>query len=176
MTATEATGGTEARLRDVIDIVAGIQAGSPLAALRGLRPNLVAHMQASCDAVIVPEEPGGLPHDLRMALACRIAGQNGDAELDAHYRAMLETQPGARRLAAIADGALPAAQPADIAALVMHSDLLSTHPKDARRSDIEALTAAGVSDADIVRLSELVALVSFQLRVIAGLRALGTER
>jgi uncharacterized protein YciW len=36
--------------------------------------------------------------------------------------------------------------------------------------DVASLRAAGVSDADIVRLCELVAFVAYQSRVLAGLR------
>jgi uncharacterized protein YciW len=32
------------------------------------------------------------------------------------------------------------------------------------------LQSAGIADADIVRLSELIAFVSYQIRLVAGLR------
>ena len=38
------------------------------------------------------------------------------------------------------------------------------------RLDIADLQAAGVADADIVRLAELNAFLAYQIRVIAGLR------
>ncbi len=173
MSSVGVNGNLERRQPDVIDAAAGVGAGSPLSALRALRPDLAAYMQASCDAVVLPVEPGGLPHDLRIALACRIALQNADRPLTVHYRSMLEKKLDSELLGRIADGDAPPPELTRIGALVKHSDLLSMHPRDASRGDIEALTAAGISDADIVRLSELVALVSFQVRVIAGLRALG---
>ena len=37
------------------------------------------------------------------------------------------------------------------------------------------LPAAGISPADVVTLGQLIALVTFQVRVIAGLRALAAE-
>ena len=40
-------------------------------------------------------------------------------------------------------------------------------------SDIDALKSAGVSEDDIVRLSELVAYVSYQIRLTIGLRLMG---
>lgn len=176
MNSTALSSSAAGRLPDVIDIAAGVKAGSPLATLREMRPELRAYMQASCEAVTQPSEPGGLPTDLRVALACRIATQNAQTALAAYYRQMLEAQLDSDLVASIADGAEPPAALARISALVRHADLLSTHPKDAGRADIEALTTAGIGDADIVRLSELVALVSFQVRVIAGLRVLGTDR
>jgi len=57
-------------------------------------------------------------------------------------------------------------------AMARHADLLTLSPREATRQDIAALKAAGVSEADIVRLSELTAFVNYQLRVLAGLRLL----
>jgi uncharacterized protein YciW len=45
-------------------------------------------------------------------------------------------------------------------------------PREATRQDIEALKVVGLSEADIVRLSELAAFVNYQLRVVAGLKLL----
>jgi CMD domain protein len=158
---------------DTINTVLGITPGSAMAQLRGKRPELVERMQGSCDAVLVPVEPGGLAHDLRAALASRIAWQNNETALAKHYRSMLEKHPRSEVLAMIADGGNPDNAPERIQTILRHTDLLATTPKDATRQDIEKLGKAGIDDADIVRLSELVALVSFQVRVIAGLRLLG---
>lgn len=45
-------------------------------------------------------------------------------------------------------------------------------PSKAARSDIERLEAAGLTNPQIVALSELIAFVNFQTRVAAGLRLL----
>ena len=37
-------------------------------------------------------------------------------------------------------------------------------------ADVSDLQRAGISDADIVRLAELVAFMAYQLRLVAGLR------
>ncbi len=56
-------------------------------------------------------------------------------------------------------------------ALVMSFvDRAAVRPRDIAATDIAALQASGVSDADIVRLCELNAFLSYQLRLIAGLR------
>ena len=57
-------------------------------------------------------------------------------------------------------------------AIAHHADLLTLAPREATRQDIEALTEAGLSEPDIVRLSELAAFVNYQLRVLAGLKLL----
>ena len=63
-----------------------------------------------------------------------------------------------------------------IAEIVRHADRLTVAPRGATRSHIEALRGVGVSDADIVRLSELAAFVNYQVRVIAGLALIGARQ
>jgi uncharacterized protein YciW len=61
-------------------------------------------------------------------------------------------------------------------AIMRHVDLIVTHPVDSSRSDIEALQGAWLSPTAIVALSQVVAYVSYQLRLVAALRALGASR
>ncbi|MBD9402240.1 alkylhydroperoxidase domain protein [Comamonas sp. CMM02] len=53
-----------------------------------------------------------------------------------------------------------------------HAHFLVFHPRDAAPERVRALEAAGWLPDDIVVLSQLVAFLSFQLRVVAGLRVL----
>ena len=50
--------------------------------------------------------------------------------------------------------------------------LLAFHPRDAAPAALQALLDAGWSTTDIVTLSQIAAFLSFQIRVVAGLRAL----
>lgn len=59
-----------------------------------------------------------------------------------------------------------------LAAALEHAHLLVFRPRDAASADMEALLAAGWSNTGIVTLSQLVAFLSFQARVVSGLRAL----
>ena len=59
---------------------------------------------------------------------------------------------------------------ASLKAIIRHTDLVTINPKDAVIEDVAALPAAGLDNADIVQLSELIAFVSYQARVVAGLR------
>lgn len=61
---------------------------------------------------------------------------------------------------------------ARLAAGLEHAHLLVFHPRDANPAALQALLDAGWSTTDIVTLSQLVAFLSFQIRVVAGLRAL----
>lgn len=59
-----------------------------------------------------------------------------------------------------------------LSAALVHAHLLVFHPRDARPEALQALLDAGWSTTDIVTLSQLVAFLSFQVRVVTGLRAL----
>jgi CMD domain protein len=57
-----------------------------------------------------------------------------------------------------------------------HAHLLVFRPRDASRVALQALLDASWSTTDIVTLSQLVAFLSFQIRVIVGLRALAASK
>jgi CMD domain protein len=59
-----------------------------------------------------------------------------------------------------------------LAAALDHAHLLVFHPRDANGAALQALLDAGWSTTGIVTLSQLIAFLAFQLRVIAGLAAL----
>lgn len=159
----------------LIETLAGVSAGSPVAEALAERSAIMAMSQASHDAVLLPREPGGISHAERAALAARMAQSNDDARLAAHYRDLLGRAGETAGLAAVASGAAVEqfGASARLAAITRHADLLTKAVKDASRADIEALKTAGVSEPDIVRLAELAAFVNYQVRVIAGLRLLG---
>lgn len=76
-------------------------------------------------------------------------------------------------------GALHRVQPAHRATLgprltaaFEHAHLLVFHPRDATPDALQRLLDAGWSTTGIVTLSQLVAFLAFQIRVVAGLRSL----
>ena len=64
---------------------------------------------------------------------------------------------------------------ARLAAAFEHVHMLVFHPRDAAPAALQALLDAGWSTTDIVTLSQIVAFLSFQIRVIAGLRVLAAH-
>ena len=62
-----------------------------------------------------------------------------------------------------------------LAAAFEHVHLLVFHPRDATPVALQALLDAGWSTTDIVTLSQIVAFLSFQIRVVAGLRTLAAN-
>lgn len=59
-----------------------------------------------------------------------------------------------------------------LGAALTHAHLLVFRPRDASSAALQALLNAGWSTDDVVTLSQLVAFLSFQIRVVTGLRAL----
>jgi len=138
---------------DLIDRLAGLSDSSSLLALRARRVEIRVRTQAAHDALLTPRRPGLFPAAERAAVAERIATLAGDATLAAHYRG----------LAAGAD-----ARPA----LVDHAERVTLSPRESRPEHLGALEAAGLDAHGIVALSQLIALVNYQARLLAGLRAL----
>jgi CMD domain protein len=64
---------------------------------------------------------------------------------------------------------------ARLSAALEHAHLLIFHPRDASPTALQSLLDAGWSTTDVVTLSQLVAFLSFQIRVIAGLRVLAAS-
>ena len=70
-------------------------------------------------------------------------------------------------------GAVPRrALGARLTAAFEHTHMLVFHPRDAAPPSLQALLDAGWSTTDIVTLSQIVAFLSFQIRVVIGLRTL----
>ena len=59
-----------------------------------------------------------------------------------------------------------------LSAALAHAHLLVFHPRDASPAALQALLDAGWSSTGIVTLSQLVAFLAFQIRVVTGLQAL----
>jgi len=160
---------------DVLSHLAAIAPGSPLAALRAQRPEAALHAQGSYVALFDPAQAGGLTPLERFLVALRVAALHAAAPAVAHYRLRLanagasaEIVSAAESVSASESGVSPRAQ-----AILRHADLLATRPAGARPDDLQALADAGLSTAAIVTLAQIIAFVSFQVRVLRALQLLG---
>lgn len=144
---------------DLLQQLAGIAPGSALAEARLIRDAATEHSQGSYDVLFSPAAGQGLSRDVRLALAQQIARWHGEERLADHYASELNgRQPDA------------ALQP-----LQDHAELLTFKPAAAEPAHLRQLAAAGFSPDAIVTLSQLVAFVSFQSRLLRGYRLLGGE-
>jgi CMD domain protein len=195
---------------DVIDQLAGIEAGDLLDAIRGRRPQARIHAQQSYLALFEPAPP--LPGDFalteRFAIAAFVAGLHRHVASACFYAQGLARHGADREMldvvvAAAASGAAQgpfgrfpagplsaedstgtvhaasevqrAALGARLCAAFDHAHLLLFHPRDASPAALQRLLDAGWATTDIVTLSQLVAFLSFQIRVVAGLQVLGVR-
>lgn len=160
---------------DLLDQVLGLKAGDFLSELRRRRPEFVDGAEICRHAVLSPAKDQGLPQGLRFALAARMARLNRDDALTAIYDQGLENIGPDGSQAKIAAGNTPETADILLAAILRHCDLITLDPGRSTKADIERLTAAGLTNPQIVALSELIAFVNFQTRITAGLRLLGEK-
>lgn len=158
----------------LIETLAAVKPGSALAEAMKKRAEILRLSEAAHNAVLLPRDPGGLSYGLRAALAARMARHNSNDVLAEHYDGLVER--AAENATALL--ARPGTNVDDTrtAEIVRHADRLTVAPREATRGHIEALRGVGVTDADIVRLSELAAFVNYQVRVIAGLKLIGARQ
>ncbi|MBM7045822.1 MULTISPECIES: CMD domain-containing protein [Rhizobium] len=156
---------------NIIETLVSAKPGSALANAMEKRAEILRLSQAAHDAVLLPRDPGGLSHGLRAALAARMARHNGNEALAAHYDTLVD-RAGEPDTVLLATPGTNVSDPRT-AEIVRHADMLTVAPREATRGNIEALREVGVTDADIVRLSELAAFVNYQVRVIAGMTLIG---
>lgn len=159
--------------QNVVERLVGVRPNSALAQALAERSEIMSLTQASHDAVIIPHMSGGLSHSERAALAERIARLSGSDDLAKHYRSCLQSAGGNELLMDVADAKQLTFGTDRIKAIVKFTDLVTQRPRDATKQDIQALKDAGISEADIVRLTEVLAFVNYQLRVVAGLKLAG---
>lgn len=155
-------------MSDVIDQAAGLTPDEALYQTRRLRPEFVEGAEACRVSVLTPEDDQGLSADLRIALAQRMAVLNGDAPLQRDYQSQLAALNPSEALLALAAGEKVSEEP--LATIARHADRVTQQPIEATEQHIRLLEQAGLSNSQIVALSELIAFVNFQTRVAAGLR------
>jgi uncharacterized protein YciW len=62
-----------------------------------------------------------------------------------------------------------------LSAAFTHTHMLVFHPRDAAAPSLQSLLDAGWSTTDVVTVSQLVAFLSYQIRVVAGLSTLASS-
>jgi CMD domain protein len=185
-------------LTDLIDHLLGITPGSPLAALRAQRPAARTHTEESHRVLFAPEAPGDVPIQERLAVAVYVAALHGADALLEHYAAALTLRDAVVAAAAETratgphghfpagplsgeDSTAPAfaLAPATAAALgprltaaFAHAHMLVFHPRDAAPEAFRPLLDAGWTTNGLVTLSQIIAFLSYQIRVVDGLRVL----
>jgi CMD domain protein len=159
---------------DLLDQLLGAEPGSALVALRQQRASVARFTQESYRALLHPEDAAGVSLLERGQIALRAALRTPSAQLADHYRehlvALGATPP---QIAAVERVAGDQPHERRLALLLEFTDQLIQAPRAATPANLAALTDTSLSTRDVVTVAQLIAFVSYQARVLAGLRAIG---
>ncbi len=158
---------------DVVDGAVPLAAGDRLYALRRQRQKIVDATQGSYTEMLSPAVEG-ISVVERLLVALHASRLSGAETLAGHYRARAQQEGASAELVAAAGstGAHPAASDSRVAALLAFTAKVIVRPIDGDRKAVQALTDAGFSAPAIVAASQLIAFASYQIRLVAGLKAL----
>ena len=163
---------------DVIDQMLAMGGSGPIADLRGRKPELAQQLQSYHESIFRPSEHSANAFSLadRAVIAIRVASFTRSASVVTWYaRIAQRAGVSAETIERAKNVATPWTDESPLGAAVRHADLVTVRPADARPSDLQALKDAGFLPAGILSLSQTIAFVSYQLRLVAGLRAFGAR-
>jgi uncharacterized protein YciW len=161
---------------DVVYSILGVGEESRIAALRNTKPQQIEELQNYYLAIFEPEAISAEAFSVadRALVAVRVASHTGSTAVADWYANIAEregVEPGT--IASARDVSKPWEDETVLGVAIRRADKVTVHPVDTRAEDLQWLKDAGLSPAGILSLSQTIAFVSYQLRLIAGLRALG---
>jgi uncharacterized protein YciW len=157
---------------DLVDRLTGLQAGGGLHAVRHQRAKVADATQGSYDALFDPALPG-LPLIDRLLVALYASVLTPAPELAAHYRERLQHEGAEAALIAAVEHDTPEkVQAPALRAILRFTRTLILDPVAGDRAALLTLPAAGVSTPAVVAVSQLIAFLSYQVRLVAGLAAM----
>jgi CMD domain protein len=190
---------------DVIDQLVGAHEGDAIFALRTQRPEAKKNAQASFDALFASDELEHASQLERLAVAYWTVALSQSPTASFYRELLADGSPEALSVLEAAlpdaittgpygdypegpltaenvpglhwepDATLAASVSPRLAAALAHTHLLVYRPRDSSADALQRLLDAGWSTTGIVTLSQLVAFLNFQLRVVAGLTVLKGE-
>lgn len=169
---TTSTTSSPAQRADLIDTLVGLDPNDALYAIRHARNKVVSATQASQDLFFSTQD-SSLPLDERLLIALHASLLSRSDAMASYYRGALAAS-GADNdiLKALEDGTLDALPASRLKAMLVFTQTLITRPVEGDQAALQALRDAGVETPDIVTLAQLVAYLSYQIRVVAGLSAM----
>lgn len=161
---------------DLIDRIVGIQAGDALHAVRHQRHKVAAATQGSYDALFDPALAGVSLTD-RLLVALYACALTPAPELAEHYRTRLNEQGAdADLIAAVENDKIDGVPDTALRTILAFTRTLILDPVKGDKAALETLPAAGVSTPDVVAIAQLIAFLSYQVRLVASLKAMAAAR
>ncbi|WP_234041055.1 CMD domain-containing protein [Advenella mandrilli] len=156
---------------DLIDDLLGLDPQGSTHAARHFRTKVLKGTQASYEALFSPAVGLSLTYRWLVALyASRLSGAN---ELAEHYleQAREHNVPEVL-IEAVESGQLDGVNDSVLEAILVFTRKLVQKPVEGDKAALLALKQAGVATPDIVALAQLIAFLSYQIRLVAGLKAM----
>lgn len=160
--------------QDTLDRILGLTPGSLAFETRHQRAKVVDATQASEDLLLgAPIE--GLPMSDRLLVALLACALTPSPELSAEYARRLHAlNVPASLIESISQGMIEQIQDTRLKQILSFTNTLITEPIKADKQALLTLQASGLTTPQITALAQLIAFVSYQVRVSAGLKALKT--
>lgn len=157
---------------DLIDSVVGLTSDHPLYATRHARAKVSSATQGSYELFFDPAV-GSLAVPERLLVAYYACVLSKADSLAKHYReAFLQKGGDASTVASVAGNQLEQLASSRLRAMLVFTGTLIEKPLEGDQTAVQTLQAAGVSTPDIVMLAQLIAFLSYQTRLTAGLQAM----
>ncbi len=158
---------------DLLDRLLNIQPGTHLHAVRHARDKVASATQGSQDLFFDPALANNLSLNERLWVAYYAARLTPNPTLTAHYLEQLQTVGVDKILLATVDsGFIDKLGDSRLTAILHFTRTLIESPVHGDQTALVALQHEGLSTAEIVVLAQLIAFLSYQVRLAAGLGAL----
>lgn len=156
---------------DLIDSLLGLNPDGTTWQARRFREKARQGTQDSYDTLF--STGLSLALDARWLVALYASRLSKAPELSTHYLAQAQAHGAdAERIHQIESGAVDAVQDGPLQAMLLFTKKLIENPIEGDQAALLELKAAGLSTPEVVTLAQLVAFLSYQTRLVAGLRAL----
>jgi uncharacterized protein YciW len=158
---------------DLLDSLFKIDAANPLYSVRRVRDKVVAATQSSQELFFSPELKNNLSLQERLWVAYFAAQLTPQPTLAAYYLEQLSTlEVDPALLPVIDSGHIETLDNSRLAAILHFTRTLINAPVEGDQGALIRLQDQGLSTEEIVVLAQLVAFLSYQVRLAAGLSAL----
>ena len=155
---------------DVLDELLGLAPGTPLHQVRHAREKVLAAIQSSHEQFFDPQLKDNLSLNERLLVAYFASSLTPNQLLADFYREQLQVDRAV--IAALDAGTLDQLQDTRLQAILGFTRTLIERPVEGDQQALQVLQQAGLSTPEIVVLAQLIAYLSYQVRLAAGLGAL----
>lgn len=154
----------ETTTRDITFEIGDFANSPEVSAIREQKPQIFEQIQDYYDATVEPANPGNISLVERVLIAQRTAAGIPSPVLATWYQTRLDALHGE------IDESAPR-----IKAILGRISLVNTDPDRTTSEDVQALQKAGLDETAIIAVSQLIAFIHYQARLLSGLNALGAR-